>query len=62
MLEYKSKKGDVKNMTNKIRYTYRPPKELFEAIVKESNRKEMAINSVITTVLWNHYFENKKGD
>ncbi|MCO6527809.1 MAG: hypothetical protein J6565_03160 [Lactobacillus sp.] len=49
-------------MTNKIRYTYRPPKELFEAIVKESNRKEMAINSVITTVLWNHYFENKKGD
>lgn len=47
-------------MTNKIRFTYRPPEELFQAISKESNRKQMAINSVITTILWKHYFPNKE--
>ncbi|EJC6459261.1 hypothetical protein MZV44_002160 [Listeria monocytogenes] len=47
-------------MTNKIRFTYRPPEELFQAISEEANRKQMAINSVITTILWKHYFPNKK--
>lgn len=47
-------------MTKKIRYTYRPPEELYEAIAKESNRKKMAINSVITTILWDHYFPEKQ--
>lgn len=46
-------------MTNKIRFTYRPPEELFEVISNEANRKQMAINSVITTILWKHYFPDK---
>lgn len=43
-------------MTNKIRYTYRPPKELYEAVAKEASRKNMAINSTITNILWDYYF------
>lgn len=47
-------------MTKKIRYTYRPPEELYEAVAKEASRKQMAINSVITNILWNNYFPDKK--
>lgn len=47
-------------MTKKVRYTYRPPEELYDALAKEANRKQMAINSVITTILWENYFPNKK--
>lgn len=60
MLYLFRKKGDVKSMTKKIRYTYRPPEELYDALAREANRKQMAINSVITTILWKNYFPDKK--
>lgn len=50
------KRKDDVIMTEKIRYTYRPPKELYEAVAREASRKNMAINSTITNILWDYYF------
>lgn len=47
-------------MTKKVRYTYRLSENLFDEIAKESTQKSISMNSVITDILWKHYFLNKK--
>lgn len=62
MMEKDSNKKEQSNDYSKKQITLRLSENLFGKLKHEANRKNIPMQDLVTTILWNHYFENKKGD
>ena len=60
MLYCYRKRGDVKNMTNKIKLTYRLTKEMHDKIVKEAKKRNISVNAEINRVIYEYYNEQER--
>ena len=54
------KRGDVKNMTNKIKLTYRLTKEMYDKIVEEAKKRNISVNAEINRIIYEYYNEQER--
>lgn len=54
------KRGDVKNMTNRIKLTYRLTKEMYDKIVEEAKKRNISVNAEINRIIYEYYNEQER--